>query len=320
MKKLLVAVLLSITSLLAQAQVGPTLGDWQIQVVNANGYSTTSQFVTTAKDGSMQMILSNGTFPVARKMGTSFVCSSTVCDVPVTTGATGATGATGPTGVTGPAGVAGATGAVGAAGTTGATGATGAAGSAGATGATGPAGTTTFSGLSGVPTTLAGYGITDGVTTTTYTSGLAGKMEVPSGTTLQYLRGDGSLATFPVTAAPSQATAVRVLNTGFQISTTRSAMVFYSVQMTVTANISSGQDANLYLEIASDSGFTTNLQVLAQSPCSQTYTLAVALQGIQKCPLSVSGWVPVSYYARLRTANTTGTPVFTYLAGQEVQF
>lgn len=69
------------------------------------------------------------------------------------------------------------------------------------------------------PTTLAGYGITDAVTTsalanyvsnsflantlTNYattasvTTGLATKFNTPTGTTSQYLRGDGSLAVFP---------------------------------------------------------------------------------------------------------------------------
>ncbi len=63
-----------------------------------------------------------------------------------------------------------------------------------------------FSGLTGLPTTRAGYGITDAlgasdlapyVTSSTFTSGLAGKFNVPTGTTAQYLRGDGSAATFP---------------------------------------------------------------------------------------------------------------------------
>lgn len=160
-------------------------------------------------------------------------------------------------------------------------------------------------------------------TTSALTSGLAGKFNTPTGTTAQYLRGDGALATFPaIPASPAaivQAATTRALNTAFQISTTRGALVSYSVQMTVTASIASGQDGDLFLEIASDSGFTTNVQVVAVAPCSQVYTLAVALQGIQKCPLNVSGFVPAAYYTRLRTANNTGTPAYLYRAGQEVQ-
>lgn len=70
--------------------------------------------------------------------------------------------------------------------------------------------TTGLGALLNKPTTLAGYGITDAVsssslattlsgyaTTSALTTGLATKFNTPTGTTSQYLRGDGSLATFP---------------------------------------------------------------------------------------------------------------------------
>lgn len=120
------------------------------------------------------------------------------------------------------------------------------------------------------------------------------------------------------TPARTQSAQTRTLNSGYQISSTKDALVSYSVQMTVTASIGGGQDGDLFLDIASDSGFTTNLQTLAVAPCSQTYTLAVALQGVQKCPLNVSGYVPAAYYTRLRTVNNSGTPAYVYRAGQEV--
>lgn len=52
-----------------------------------------------------------------------------------------------------------------------------------------------FSSLTGKPTTLSGYGITDGVTSTAVSTSLTTKFNNPSGTTSQYIRGDGSLAT-----------------------------------------------------------------------------------------------------------------------------
>lgn len=68
-----------------------------------------------------------------------------------------------------------------------------------------------FSDLLSKPTTISGYGITDAVsasaltsvlagyaTSSALTSGLAGKFNTPIGTTSQYVRGDGSLATLPV--------------------------------------------------------------------------------------------------------------------------
>lgn len=241
--------------------------------------------------------------------------------------------------------------------------------------------TQAWSTITATPTTLTGYGITDGVTSTALTStlagyattgalatGLAGKLNAPTGTTAQYIRGDGSLATLPapgtgtvtsiaagtglsggtittsgtismpntgtagsyanvttdaqgrVTAGTnrSQVAATRALNTAFQISATRDAWVSYSVQITVTASIAGGQNGDVVLEVASDSGFTTNVQTLAISGLGQTYTLAVALQGVQPQTGVVTGYVPAGYYARLRTVSATGTPAFAYRAGQEV--
>lgn len=131
---------------------------------------------------------------------------------------------------------------------------------------------------------------------------------------------NGTTLSAPAAAAPAQGAASRALNSAFQVSASRGAFVFYSVQMQVTASITSGQDGQCVLEIAGDSGFTTAVQTLAISPGSQVYTLAIALQGVQKSPCSLSGFVPAGSWARLRTVSTTGTPVFTYLAGQEVLF
>lgn len=119
-------------------------------------------------------------------------------------------------------------------------------------------------------------------------------------------------------ASPVQSSATRTLNTAFQISTTRNSLVMYSVQITVSASITGGQNGDVVLEIASDSGFTTNVQTVAVSGLGQTYTLAIALAGVQPQTTVVSGFVPVGYYARLRTVNNTGTPGFAYRFGQEV--
>lgn len=173
----------------------------------------------------------------------------------------------------------------------------------------------TYSPGSGTITSItAGTGLSGGVITTT------GTISMPNVGTAGTYSGVTTDAQGRVSAGTtrSQSGVSRSLNSGYQISTTRDALVSYSVQMTVTASIASGQDGDLFLEIASDSGFTTNLQTVAVAPCSQVYTLAVALQGVQKCPLNVSGYVPASYYARLRTANNTGSPAYLYRFGQEV--
>lgn len=218
--------------------------------------------------------------------------------------------------------------------------------------------------ITGKPTTLAGYGITDGATA----AQLATKFTTPTGTTAQYVRGDGTLATLPapgtgtvtsVTAGTglsggtittsgtislpntgtagtyntvvtdaqgrvtggtgrSQSTAARALNTVFQVSATRDANVSYAVQCTVTSSIGSGQDGDVFLDIAADAAFTTSVQSVDVSPCSQVVTLAIALQSVQKGAVSVRGFVPAGYYARIRTVNNTGSPAFLYRLGQEV--
>lgn len=67
--------------------------------------------------------------------------------------------------------------------------------------------TQAFSTITATPTTLSGYGITDGLTASalapyatsaSVTAGLATKFSTPTGTALQYVRGDGALATLPL--------------------------------------------------------------------------------------------------------------------------
>lgn len=81
-------------------------------------------------------------------------------------GEQGPPGPQGPAGATGPQGPAGATGPQGPQGPAGDTGPRGPTGATGPQGPAGPPGTTTWSGITGKPTTLAGYGITDAVNTT----------------------------------------------------------------------------------------------------------------------------------------------------------
>lgn len=203
------------------------------------------------------------------------------------------------------------------------------------------------------PTTLAGYGVTDayplagnpsgfltGVTGGQVTSALgftpynatnpsafitqAGARSAITLTTTgssgaaTYNSATGALNVPSYAASRSQAAVTRSLNSAFQVSATRDAQVQYSVQMTITASITGGQDGDVFLDIASDSGFTTSVQSVDVTPCSQTYTLAIALQGVQKCAGTVRGYVPAGYYARIRTVSNTGTPGFTYRLGQEV--
>lgn len=115
----------------------------------------------------------------------------------------------------------------------------------------------------------------------------------------------------------SQSSASRTLNTIFQVNATRNSIVNYSVRIVTTASIGGNQDGDVILEIASDSGFTTNVQTLSITQNAQAISLAVALNSVQTQTGLLSGFVPAGYYVRLRTVNNTGTPAFTYRAGQE---
>lgn len=106
---------------------------------------------------------------------------------------------------------------------------------------------------------------------------------------------------------------------GFQLSTTRDAETFYSVLITVTASIASGQSGYVVLEICpTNSAVAANWLEIGRVSSSQVYTLAVALQGVQGAGAAMGGLVPAGYFARLRSVNVTGTPTFAYVSGQEV--
>jgi len=119
-------------------------------------------------------------------------------------------------------------------------------------------------------------------------------------------------------SAKSQSTASRTLNSGFQVSTSRDALVNYSVDIQATISLTTGQSGTVFLEIATNSGFTTGLQELARFVNGNTGTLALGLSLTQNVTGTLSGYVPSGYYARLRTSNTTGVPTYNYRSGQEV--
>ncbi len=119
-------------------------------------------------------------------------------------------------------------------------------------------------------------------------------------------------------AARSQSSASRSLNSAFQISSTREALVNYSVDIATSLTLTAGQAGTVYLEIASDSGFTTDVQELSRFVNGNTGILTIGLSLTQNVTGTLSGYVPAGYYVRLRTQNNTSTPTFTYQSGQEI--
>lgn len=206
---------------------------------------------------------------------------------------------------------------------------------------------------------LSGY-----ATTSALTTGLAGKYNIPTGTTAQYLSGNGSLITFPViptvptnvsaftndsgyvnqagarssisltttgsgAATYNSSTGVlnvpapvtrtytnptRTLNTAFQISATREAMVSYSVDITVGALLIAGTAGRVFLEYANETGFTTGVTVVSSAGTSIGGVLNVS----SLSTANLIGLIPSGKFVRLRTQNVTGTPTYSFQAAQEV--
>lgn len=190
------------------------------------------------------------------------------------------------------------------------------------------------------PTTLAGYGIADGATTVQ----LATKFTTPTGTTAQYLRGDGTLGTSPVLAPvatvgtfasltgkpttlagygitdapalPAPSVATRALNTAYQVSATRPVFVAYTVDISVVSLLLAGTQGTVTLQYGDNAAMTTNPVTVLSATNSTGGVLNVSNIGT----VTLSGFVPAGKYLRLVTANTSGTPTFLFRNGQETLF
>ncbi len=108
----------------------------------------------------------------------------------------------------------------------------------------------------------------------------------------------------------------RALNTIYQVSTTRDAFVSYTDQMVTTATIAGGAQGSIVLEISSSASMA-GAQTVATFTNGQSFSLAVAIQGVQTLAACLAGFVPAGWYVRRRTVITTGTPTFSAIGGQE---
>jgi len=118
--------------------------------------------------------------------------------------------------------------------------------------------------------------------------------------------------------SPSFSNPTRTLNSAFQPSTTRNALVSYSVDIACSATLIGGQTGTVFLEYADDSGFTTNVVEVGRFVNGNSVSLAIAITVNQTNTGTISGMIPANKYVRLRTANTVGSPTFNYRVGQEV--
>lgn len=109
----------------------------------------------------------------------------------------------------------------------------------------------------------------------------------------------------------------RSLNSIFQPSPSRDTIVTYSIDIACTLSLSGGQTGTVFLEVADDVDFTTNIQEISRTVNGNTGTLSIGLNITQNCTAQLSGCIEAAKFVRIRTANTTGTPTFNYRSGQE---
>ncbi len=137
--------------------------------------------------------------------------------------------------------------------------------------------------------------------------------------TTTYLRGDLAWTTLPVASRTINSQA-RSLNSCFQVSSTKDALVTYSVDIASTLSLTGGQTGTVFLEYSDNSGCSTNTTEVSRFVNGNTGTLTIGLNITQNATGTLTGMVPAGKWVQLRTANTAGTPAFTFRSGQEVLF
>lgn len=182
----------------------------------------------------------------------------------------------------------------------------------------------TWASITGKPTTLLGYGITDAYPLSGNPSGfLTGITSGQVTSALGYTPYNG--ATNPnnyITASAITKTinnnVSRTLNSNYTISSTKDAMVSYSISLSVTNPLLAGSSsASAFLEYSTDGG--TTWITVSQVINSSSVALAVTIALTQPNTFVVSGVVPANGLVRIRTT-TSGTATATYGRGQEVLF
>lgn len=135
--------------------------------------------------------------------------------------------------------------------------------------------------------------------------------------------GDGShLTNIPLpTMTPSQAThsITSACNAnGWQIHASKPAMASYTVKISTTATIGGGAEGSVILKTAATNSSTAGDWVEAgRVNNAQSISLALVLQSVQTTSAPIFAMVPAGYYACLQSVTASGSPVYTYISGQE---
>ena len=109
------------------------------------------------------------------------------------------------------------------------------------------------------------------------------------------------------TVAPSTSLNTRAINTVFQISTTRTAFVAYTLQINTSAAIALAQSGTCLLQIADDAAFTQNVTTLCTRPFSINSVLGLS----GTTTITVFGYIPANKYVKVSTVSMVGNPTVT---------
>lgn len=177
-------------------------------------------------------------------------------------------------------------------------------------------GTVTSVGLSSTDLSVSGSPVTtSGIFTAdlTTTGVLAGKYDWVTVDTKGRVTSAGIMS-IPVAIASG----TRNFNQAYQISSTDQAQISISVSISCNLSLSGGQAGNVQLQISPNG--TSGWITMAQVTNGNTGTLTIGLNTTQVCGGQLTCPLPVGYYWRATTTNTTGTPTYTFNGGNEITY
>jgi len=174
---------------------------------------------------------------------------------------------------------------------------------------------TTLSTTSGgtVTSVTAGTGLNGGTITTT------GTISMPNVGSASTYSGVTTDAQGRVTAGTNRsfATPTRTLNSCFQVSATRDALVSYAVDVTTTVTLGGTPEGAVFLRTYTNSACNTGQIGVISGSNGQPTTLTVSVGQQVKGSVNLYGVVPAGTWARLETSNVSGTPTFSIRAEQQ---
>jgi len=145
-----------------------------------------------------------------------------------------------------------------------------------------------------------------------------GKFNIPTGSTSDYLRGDGTPAAFPTIPSiytPTDYIITRSINnTNYTISITKSATIRYNIKISCTATIGSASTGKVLFQYSTNGG-TTWIDA-GEVENSNTVTLAIVLNSTTTQSGFITWNVPANALCRL-VPTSTGTTTITWIRGQE---